>query len=54
MATVIFLILMSEEYQLAEKFQQVEWGFLICQKNVKLLYVLFAEHLVWLVYKKCL
>ena len=43
---IYFLILMSEEYQLAEKFQQVEWGFLICQKNVKLLYVIFAEHLV--------
>ena len=30
---IYFLILMSEEYQLAEKFQQVEWGFLICQKK---------------------
>ena len=37
---------MYGEYQLAEKFQQVELCFLICQRNMKLLDVLFAEHLV--------
>ena len=39
---IYFLILVSEEHQLGEKFQQVERGFLICQKNVKLLCVLSA------------